>query len=156
MTRQKKNKIRGLLLLLVFSLNTLAGFACSVGLDMGYNASHHQHEESHTVQKTNAHSDGHQHHHAPTPEPKKTEHHNEGSEDDCCTNGVADFIKLDKSVASFTVIQPPIHLLAFVSHFILPTQEPSLINASSSDYVRRSWRPHDHTDLRIVIQSFQI
>lgn len=156
MTRQNKNKIKGLILLLVFSLNTLAGFACSIGVDMGYNKSHHEHDAIHAAQKANKQSDGHLHEHT-----SATEHHNQqsdnhGSKEDCCTNGVKDFIQLDKSLANSNGLQLPVFLVAFVSGFFLPTQEPSLIDSSIYDAVRRSWRYSDDTDLRIVIQSFQI
>ena len=40
----KKNssiQLKAAFLLIVFALNTVLGFACSMGLDMGYNKSHH-------------------------------------------------------------------------------------------------------------------
>ncbi|HEY5631199.1 MAG TPA: hypothetical protein VIR31_03660, partial [Nitrososphaeraceae archaeon] len=56
MTRQVKNKIRALALLTVFSLNTVAGFACSVGVDMGYNAHHHEHGKKHLHKHEHQHN----------------------------------------------------------------------------------------------------
>ena len=34
-------QLKAALLLLVFGLNTIIGFACAVGVDMGFNTSHH-------------------------------------------------------------------------------------------------------------------
>jgi len=156
MTRQKKNRIRGLILLTVFSLNTVVGFACSLGINMGYNKSHHQHEASHSHKKPHSHKEGHHHEHSPV----STSNISVGSpasNDDCCANGVADFIKLDKSVTSATVLQAPVFLIAFASQFILPIDSGvSLIDTYIYGSLRRSWNSTDDTDLRIVIQSFQI
>ena len=157
MTRQQKNRIRGLFLLTVFSLNTLVGFACSLGVNMGYNKTHHRHDASHSSKKPHDQKDQHHHEHSSgsTQDEKSTD--NQSSKDDCCTNEVADFIKLDKSVASGTILQPPVFLIAFVSQFILPTDpDVSLIDTSIYGSLRRSWHSTDDTDLRIVIQSFQI
>jgi hypothetical protein len=156
MTRQRKNKIRGLILLLVFSLNSVAGFACSIGVDMGYNKKHHQHDGSNTVSKSHTHTEKHQHEHSPASLSNDKIVSIPDSKADCCTNGVTDFIKLDKSVANSTDLQPPVFLVAFISQFLLPAEELSLPDTSLYGSLRRSWLPTDDTDLRIVIQSFQI
>ena len=156
MARQRKNRIRGLILLTVFSLNTVAGFACSLGLNMGYNKNHHQHSTSHSHIKADAPKEKHHHEHSPVSSKSKSAN-SPVSNDDCCTNGVADFIKLDKSVASGTILQPPVFLILFASLFILPIDNSvSLIDTSMYGSLRRSWNSTDDTDLRIVIQSFQI
>ena len=54
-------KIKATLLITVFSLNSVFGFACSMGLDMGYNKSHHT-EEAIEV-SVHAHGDGKKHLH---------------------------------------------------------------------------------------------
>ena len=152
MSRQTKNRIRGFILLLVFSMNTLAGFACSVGMNMGYNKDHHQHSKE-VVKASTEHE--HNHH---DQEPQKSESekgHNESGKD-CC----GDITKLnlaDKSVVSSISLQAPVFLVAFVSHFIVSEIDtPSLLENTTSNSLRRSWNLHDHTDLRIVIQSFRI
>ena len=152
MSRQSKYRIKGFILLLVFSINTLAGFACSVGMDMGYNEGHHQHSKEPAKASTEHH---HNHHdEEPQKDESKNEHHKGGG--DCC----GDITKLnlaDKSVVSSISLQAPSFLFAFVSHFILPeVATPSLLDNTTSYSLRRSWGFHDHTDLRIVIQSFQI
>ena len=155
MTRQRKNSIKGLILLTVFSLNTVAGFACSLGLNMGYNKNHHQHNTSHSQTEENAPKEKHHEHNPLSSQSKSAD--SPVNNDDCCTNGVADFIKLDKSVASGTVLQLPVFLILFASLFILPIDNSvSLIDTSLYGSLRRSWHSTDDTDLRIVIQSFQI
>ena len=152
MSRQFKNRIKCFILFLVFSINTLAGFACSIGMNMGYNESHHQPSK----EPVEAFTEHHHNHHDEVPQKSenKGQHHKGG--EDCC----GDITKLnlvDKSVVSSISLQAPIFLIAFVSQFILPeVATPSLLDNTTSYSLRRSWNLHDHTDLRIVIQSFQI
>lgn len=154
MKRQQIIRIKALFLLVVFSLNTLAGFACSVGLDMGYNAHHHGHPKGH------AHKHGKAHH------PHKHRHNHQrttakisaiGSTNDCCSNDVAKFTLLDKSLADNSLkLQAPVFLLAFTTAFPAQTdKEPSLTVNSRFQFVRRSCFLND-TDLRIALQSFRI
>src|SRR5689334_8615019 len=49
-----KNSIRAALLLVVFSLNTVIGFACSIGIDMGFNSTHHS-SENHSSNRGSKH-----------------------------------------------------------------------------------------------------
>ena len=152
MSSQLKYRIKGFILLLVFSMNTLAGFACSIGMNMGYNENHHQHSK----EPVKASTEHHHNHHDQEPQESgsKKEHHKGG--EDCC----GDITKLnlaDKSVVSSISLQAPIFFIAFVSQFLLPeVVTPSLLDNTTSYSLRRSWNLHDHTDLRIVIQSFQI
>lgn len=152
MSRQLKYRIKSLILLLVFSINTLAGFACSIGMNMGYNEGHHQHGKEPVKASTDHHHDHHDQ--EPQKSESKKEHH--GGGEDCC----GDITKLnlaDKSVVNSISLQVPVFFIALVSQFILPEATTfSLLNNPTSYSLRRSWNLHDHTDLRIVIQSFQI
>jgi hypothetical protein len=152
MSRQLKYSIKGFILLLVFSINTLAGFACSIGMNMGYNAGHHQHSK----EPVKASTEHHHNHHDEEPQKSESKKEHHGGGEDCC----GDITKLnlaDRSVASNISLQAPIFLVAFVSQFLLPeAATPSLLNNTTSYSLRRSWRLIDDTDLRIVIQSFQI
>jgi hypothetical protein len=154
MSSQKKYKIIAAFLLIVFSLNTVAGFACSVGIDMGYNTKHHEHEssQSHSHCKSHFHNAAHKHHQS-----SSITFNDAGNKDDCCANEVTKFIHLDKSVVnSYSVLQTPIFLLAFTSAFFVQKQgEIGNIVKSNFQFVRRSCSPDD-TDIRIAIQSFQI
>ena len=54
-------QIKALLLLIVFAINTVVGFACSVGVDMGFNTKHHNDEAAADV---HIHKDGTKHLHS--------------------------------------------------------------------------------------------
>ena len=58
MKRSPSIQLKAAFLLIVFSLNTVVGFACSVGLEMGFNSSHHQEEKAAITHK---HDNSHQH-----------------------------------------------------------------------------------------------
>lgn len=148
MTRQLKNKMRALVLLTVFSLNTVAGFACSVGVNMGYNTHHHAHGEKHS------HKQEHQHNHFTDFSAKFTDGN---PKDDCCSNDVTKFSLLDKSVAANNLhLEAPVFLLSFTTTFLSQSiNESGLTVNSRFQFVRRSTFLND-TDIRIAIQSFQI
>jgi hypothetical protein len=149
---QKGNHIKALFLLVVFSLNTLVSFACSLG---GFFHSFH-HSASSAVEGQHGHhphKEGHQHH-------GNASHHDskpsEKPDDDCCSKNLVTIEKVEKAISR--TIQAPeatflaSFLTAFSSLFALLPAEESL---PSPDSVR--WRiPATIQDLRIVIQSFQI
>ncbi len=153
MTGQKKNSIRALFLLIVFSLNTVAGFACSFGLDMGYNTKHHEAGKK-ALSQPHQHAQAHKHIHA-----HKTINGAslKGSKDDCCSNQVNDFTQLDKAVAyNNLLLQPPVFLIATLTNFFNYDKEESTSSVKSKFQTVRRWRPLNDTDIRIAIQSFQI
>lgn len=55
-------KLKAAFLLVVFATNTIVGFACSLGLDMGYNSAHHE-EDATTEAVVHIHKDGKKHIH---------------------------------------------------------------------------------------------
>ncbi len=145
-----KNKIIAVFFLMIFSASTITGFACSIGIDMGYNSKHHVHE----------HNGSHASH------DKGQIHHEEGGigpslfdtsdQDDCCTHSVAKFEQLDKRVADNQwTFQTPVFLLAFTSAYLNIIHTQKLAVNNSFNYWRRSCSLND-TDIRIAIQSFQI
>ena len=148
MTRQLKNKIRALVLLTIFSLNTVLGFACSVGVDMGYNTHHHAHGEKHS------HKQDHKHNHLNSISVKFTD---ASSKDDCCSNDVTRFSLLDKSVAANNLlIEAPVFILPFTSTFLSQSiNESGLAVNSRFQFVRRSSFLND-TDIQMAIRRFQI
>jgi|SRR5829696_7925653 len=160
MTRQQKNRIRALLLLMVFSLNTVAGFACSIGVDMGYNTNHHEQGEakSQSHSKPHSHDVAHQHKHKHSHDASAARINNvKNANDDCCANDVASFIKLDKSVVSNNLdLQQPVFLLAFTASYFSGNIGNSEIYTKAKFPYQRRWRSPDDTDIRIAIQSFQI
>ena len=84
-------------LIIVFSMNTVLGFACAMGVDMGFN-SKHNHDDDGEATETSVHISGkeHQHH------DEETKHHHDSKEDSkkggCCNDGVIKFQNLEKNL----------------------------------------------------------
>jgi hypothetical protein len=165
MRGKRKYKIIAAFLLTVFSLNTVLGFACSVGLDMGYNSKHH-HDEPASEAAVHIHKDGKKHvHHE-----KKNHNHSHGNshqhgqvnnnphpgekKDDCCGDEVTKFGQLDKSVPNSLNIIHPIFITAFFGAFY-NVSLPSLDLVKNIKQFVRSYHP-PIPDIRIRVQSFQI
>jgi len=139
--------------MLVFSLNTLLGFACSLDFNMGYNEHHHETELSVPPSPTAYHEHGSDHEHQ---EDKKHRHPiNESSKDDCCSNGVTFFSLLDKSVSEQVIIVHPVFATAFFnSYFHIGLLHPHYVPKNIRAFAQ-SYHPPIH-DIRIAIQSFLI
>lgn len=171
--QMKKNiieRLNALTLLIVFSLNTMVGFACSVGPDMGFNRSHHQGIES---KKHSHHHEGElnaDHHHAHG-DSKGLNHAELGADqhstkthkqiptkdkDKCCKDEVIKFAKVDKQTSRSIVVIVPF----FVFAAVIPTYHSFDVIASGIHkpdkwhFVRCHHPPI--SDIRIAIQSFQI
>lgn len=143
-------KLKAALLLTVFALNTVIGFACSAGLNMGFNSKHHHHDDEeqqeHKIEGT--------HHHDETS--AVDHHHNEsnGSEKDgCCNDSVIKFQQSDKNFSPNAGIafDAPVFIIVnnfLTVHILQPANHP----------VQKLAFPNFHSppDIRIVIQSFQI
>lgn len=152
----KKNKtiqFKAALLLLVFSLNTLLGFACSLGLKMGYNEHHHDAK----VPAPSSHTAHHEHDSNQKHHEDKKHHHpdSESSDDDCCSNGVTSFNLINKTVPNQVELVHPIFFTAFTATWF-NRSVPSYINIVKD--IRPFVRTHHPPipDIRIAIQSFQI
>ncbi|MEO7393518.1 MAG: hypothetical protein ABIU11_01170 [Chitinophagaceae bacterium] len=156
----KPIKIKAALLVTVFSLNTVLGFACSIGLDMSYNKYHHEEEEVAKV-SVHKHIDGKKHHHENEPkkshhdEPEANHHDKKGSseKDDCCTNDVLKFQQLDKNLAGKTGIDIPVFIAIIGIQFGIDILNE--VQSSSPKYIASYFHPPP-PDIRIAIQSFQI
>lgn len=163
MKKQTFIKLKAAFLLTVFTLNSVIGFACSIGVDMGYNSKHHpENEEIEAV--VHIHKDGKRHIHYE----KKEQHNHEkkhakagddnkkgSSSGNCCTNKIKSFGDLDKSRPNGLNIAHPLFAVAFLAVFYkvnLPFQ--SEIVKDIKQFVR-SYHP-PIPDIRIAIQSFQI
>ncbi len=147
-------------LLVVFSLNTLIGFACAAGIDMGFNRTHH-HDEEATKVSMHEHANGKKHiHHNETgkhhDETSNHHHKSKDNKDNCCNDKVAQFSQLDKAVPpSLHLALNPIFFTPFISSFynidvLFSSQQKRAIK-----YFIRSHHP-PIADIRIAIQSFQI
>ncbi|SRR6266496_2635634 len=146
----KSIQLKAASLLLVFSLNTLIGFACSVGLDMGFNSTHHHDEETAVVAK-----DGHHHDKAHHDE-ADNHHKSKNGKDNCCNDKVTKITQLDKSVPqSLNTAINPVFFTAFVSSFYnIDILSAYKATTYTKHFVRSS--PPTISDIRIAIQSFQI
>jgi hypothetical protein len=111
----KKNisiQLKAAALLIVFSLNTILGFACAIGIDMGYNSKHHHHDEIKNTETM--HEDvgdkQHQHQHE-----NKHQHDLKKSteKNDCCNDNAISFQKIDKALDSSlnTLVKLPAFVL---------------------------------------------
>ena len=164
MIDQQKNKVKAIFLLSVFSLNTVVGFACSVGLDMGFNSIAHYDEEI-TEAVVHIHADGKKHIHYEkknSPDQKKSHHqaqennHHKSKEgkNNCCSDQVLKFEQLDKSVPHSLNIIHPIFLISFFDAFFNVVLYSSGTVKDIKQFVR-SYHP-PISSIRIAIQSFQI
>lgn len=130
MKRSKTIQLKAVFLLAVFILNTMVGFACAVGLDMGFNSKHHHHKEGTTL------------------------HHHQDSEN-CCNDEAIQFSQLDKLLAQAvnTGIEAPVMLVPdFLYHPDLSsfTGEKKFPSSPKKPYVSTA------RGIRVSIQSFQI
>ena len=153
MTLRKKNMITALFLLMVFSLNTLAGFACSIGVDMGYNSRHHKHEK-HYHEKGKKNEAGLTHGYLNF---KYTGPGFSNPSDDCCANQVNSFAKLDKILANdiYSIKIPISYIFSYLKINREGNNDTGISVNSRFQLVRRSCSLDD-TDIRISIQSFQV
>ncbi len=148
MNRKKSIQFKAAILLIVFSLNTVIGFACAVGLDMGFNS--HHHEES-AIEVTENHHHDKSHHHD---EADIHHHQTNNNKDNCCNDGVMKFQQVDKNIAtSFSLVNP-----LFFTSFLISYYNIDILSSnnriSEIKYFVRSHPPIP--DIRIAIQSFQI
>ena len=129
------------------------GFACAVGIDMGFNTKHHNEEE--TANPAHLHSDGNKHHHHH--EAKKHNHDEKRSngKDDCCNDRVLKLLKTDKALPQFAKIISPTLFAVFIPvYYITNICFLSQVKSSNKYYVRGYHPPIP--DILISIQKFQV
>ncbi len=157
----KRNKLKAAFLLTVFALNTVIAFACSLGLDLGYNKHHHDDKKKATFSNHEhlQQNNGHQ------VEPdyskdsllnlyskKSSHHHNTNSashpdketpdNDDCCTDNAIKFQAEDKKLqqSQNIVLKAPV-FVAFLSAFLGFKLSPVEVNAASCKYFVPQYYP---------------
>ncbi|MBN8836161.1 MAG: hypothetical protein J0I09_02800 [Sphingobacteriia bacterium] len=159
----KAIQYKALFLLITFSLNTVVGFACSIGVDMGFNSGHHSHEAKHQ------HKHGDQEHHHDKGSHKHTHSHNYSNDnqanaisisapenENCCKNFTTSFNNLDKQLVQKTATSEKKKCdYAFftfnpISLFTQPVYKEPVKTPPKFLPV------HSPPDIRIFIQSFQI
>ncbi len=147
------------------------GFACAVGVDMGFNATHHHQEEAVQVRghaskkqhhhhheeasvKVHVHADGKKHHHEKN-EVAEHKHSDKDAKEDCCNDGVVKISQTDKVVPQGLKMLSPVFLTVFVAEiYDINVFYPSQVNTSNKYFVRGHHPPI--SDICIAIQRFQI
>lgn len=162
MNKTRSIQIKAAFLVLVFGLNPIIGFACSINIGMGFNSSHHGHDETGAV--VHIHKDGKKHiHHEKKQDHKKPHSHSgekkghsekEKKKDNCCTGQVKKFEELDKSLPQSLNITHPDFQTAFFDVYYNAELPANDIVRNIKQFVR-SYHP-PIPDIRIAIQSFQI
>ena len=139
-------KIKAALLLIVFSLNTIIGFACAMGADMGFNSKHHHDKKEATRTVVHVHANGKKHQHSAKEGPEK---------DGCCNDGVVRFQNLDKSLnQNIVTALNASFLTALISNYF-GIAVPESITVGTNRQILQFFHPPP-PDIRILIQSFQI
>jgi len=140
----------------------VVGFACSVGIDMGFNSKHHNEDATEAV--VHIHSDGKKHihqekknnhdhstsHHGQT----NNRHKSENKKDNCCNDEVKKIGQVDKSLPQSLNIIHPFFSIAFFGVYYNDGLPSSDIVKDIKQFVRNYHPPI--SDIRIAIQSFQI
>ncbi len=149
MIKSKSIQLKAAFLLIVFSLNTIIGFACAVGINMGFNSHHHDDEATEVTEHIHADGKKHEHHEAD---------HNHKSKDDndnCCHDKVIKISQVDKAIPQPVTAINPVFFTTFISSFYNIDVLFSFQQNVSIKYFARSHHP-PIPDIRIAIQSFQI
>jgi hypothetical protein len=149
MKRNISIQLKAALLLVVFALNTLVGFACAVGVDMSFNTSHHEDEEPAIA--VHVHAGGKKNHH----EEAEHKHKHNDKKGGCCNDKVIKIYQTDKSVPQASSLISPVFFTAFVSTYFTTDIVCYSQISSNTRYFVRSYHP-PIPDIRIAIQSFQI
>ncbi len=132
-------------------MNTVIGFACAVGIDMGFNTKLHNQEETETP--IHVHADGNKH-----------DHHNEGhkhnhdkkksnEKDDCCNDKVVKFQNTEKNITAKIAIDAT-SFIAIASTFF-GIDLFTVTDAFPQKDIKRFFYPPP-SDILISIQKFQV
>lgn len=174
MTRNLSIKLKALFLLIVFATNTAVGFACALGVDMGFNTPHHSeiaeavevhvhddgkkhvHEKEVPESNNHVHEDGVKHQH--DSEPSKQIPVDDGqsftkSPGGCCSNEVQKFQNLDKNVSVNAGINVPVFVAILSTYF--DADFSTALKDFPVNYKARFYYPPP-PDIRIAMQRFQI
>ena len=147
-------QLKAAFLIIVFSLNTVIGFACAMGVDMGFNSKHH-HDDDEEATETSVHVNGkkHQHH------DQETKHHHDSKEDSekggCCNDGVIKFQNLEKNLNQNNTPVIYAHVFATILSDFWNVNIFNCAKALPQQYKASVFHPPP-TDILIAIQRFQI
>ncbi|MBB6240464.1 hypothetical protein HDC90_005141 [Pedobacter sp. AK013] len=142
-------RVKAVVLLLVFLLNTVVGFACAIGMETS-----HEHQHAEKGHHQHKHS-GYDHHRLATD--FKTDHHSGKSNDkNCCKEEVTKLVKSDKLLT----VPSGLNVQSLIIGAVLPVFYQyqflrAFVHTPSNRCFVRSYHP-PISDIRISIQSFQI
>ena len=168
MKRSTSIQLKAGFLLIVFSLNIILVFACSVGINMGYNTSHHpeekaaiihNHDKSHHEQEkaevSHKHNKAHSHNEIAHNEIADNQQ-SQKSKDDCCSDEAEQFSRMDKlAPKSLDFNMQPVFFTPFFSSSNQFDIFETFESVSHNKYFVRGHHP-PIPEIRIAIQSFQI
>jgi len=164
MKRSSSIQIKAAFLLMVFTLNTIVGFACTIGVDMNFNESHHEdgkaiatHQHTSSHQHDEKSSGTHKHDRSHSHDDDVADHHQgEEPQDDCCTEEVLKFEQVDKRAPqSLGINFEPVFFDIFFESLHLSDISGSVKFTAQLKYFVRTHHP-PIPEIRIAIQSFQI
>jgi hypothetical protein len=146
-------QVKAAYLLLVFSLNTIVGFACAAGLDMGFNAKHrHHHDDDHvSFTRVSNHQEFLTQHH----EEELNKNYKSTDDDNCCNNGVVKLSQSDKLLTHVVSasIETPVSLVLLHSLYLFYLNPTAEISRQIRVFRRGFF---NSPDIRVSIRSFQI
>ena len=148
MYRNISIRLKAASLLIVFALNTVVGFACAVGVDMGFNYNNH-HDEEATEASVHTHANGGKHQHQ-----DEANNDHQDKKGDCCNDKVIKFQNLDKSLSqnANVAINAPVFVAILSNFFGIDIFKPAQITPQRHFAFFHPPPP----DILIVIQRFQI
>ncbi len=177
MSKQKSIQLKAILLLLVFSINTVVGFACAMGFDGNLASSHHHaHPENHKkIQGHEEHAASHHEHPSDMPlpdqhvgNPAEGEHHNghgehdhaksptaEKGDNDCCNDEVLKIQSSEKWVNAAISSNVYTPVFVFIASVYFNISERSLDKEIILEFSPRFYYPPP-SDTRIAFRRFQI
>lgn len=143
---QRSIMLKAVFLIIVFFLNTVVGFACAIGADMGFNGMHHQEKPG-----GHRHAGGQkEHHHAAVNQIAAHQ------KDNCCKDEVSKLTTADKEAQAVPAYSFQHSISAIFPAPVYFQDSLSFIpaNIPNTYFARHSRAPIP--DVRIAIQSFQI
>jgi hypothetical protein len=169
-------QLKAAFLLVVFSLNTISGFACAMGINMGFDSgqqprSSARPHKSHPGNQTAASSSlseqangagqmyGEKSCHATRGQSRNEVNNHGNSAGDnsrnCCGDKMIQFDKLDKSVVKYLIIVNPVFPDVFVSAFF---DVKGLFDSRATTNIKYFVRSYHLPipDIRVRIRSFQV
>ena len=142
-------QFKALVLMIVFSFSTILSFACSLGLDMGYNSGHHSKKKKSTSTHQCCEKPG-------ISEGTSNDRQSPVENDDCCTNSIINFQLMAKNISQSNI---DFALPLSVHHHEMIVQmfsmEHFIISSVMNLYVFRTDQLPP-LDIRVSIRSFQI